>query len=181
VSFPPAHFLIGAGAAELADTGRRLPRPGAWLLGGALAVIPDFDTAISRVSPRIEPHGTYSHSLFAVAVVGVVAWAVGGRHWGALAGAAYGSHLLVDLLDGTGRTNVMLGWPFTRAQPHALGALFPVVEFHRGDGVLGAARSLLEPAVLSQLALQTAVGGVFALGLVALARAVRRAGDKVTR
>lgn len=174
MSFPPAHFLVGAGTAELVNAQHRLPRLRAWAVGGALAVLPDFDVAIGRVTSDLPPHGTYSHSLFAAAVVALVAWKLGGRRWGALAGATYASHLAVDLLDHVGPTNVMLGWPFSQAAAIGLGQIFPQVVFHRGGGVLGAAQSLLQPAVLTQLALQTVVGGAVALGLVVLASAMRR-------
>lgn len=178
MSFPPAHFLIGAATAELMDTERRLPRPQAWAVGGVLAVLPDFDVALDRVIADLPPHGTYSHSLTAAAIVALLGWAAGGRRWGVLAGAAYTSHLVVDLMDDVGPTNVMLAWPFSHAEAIGLGHIFPAVVFHRGDGVLGAALSLLEPAVLTQLALQTAVGGVFALGMLGLARVLRRGRER---
>lgn len=176
MSFPPAHFLVGAGTAELVDSRHRLPRLRAWLVGGTLAVLPDFDVAFARLSSELPPHGTYSHSLFAAAVVALIGWKLGGRRWGALAGATYASHIVVDLMDAEGPTNVVLGWPFSHRQAVGIGHIFPEVVFHRGDGVLGAAMSLLEPAILSQIALQTVIGGAFALALAALAGAVRRRG-----
>ena len=96
--------------------------------------------------------------------------ALAGRGWGILAGAAYGSHLMVDLLDDRGQTNVLLGWPLTDSRPDAMARVFPTVPLTQGDGLLGALTSLLEPDTLLALLHQTAVGALFFVVLVAWAQ-----------
>jgi membrane-bound metal-dependent hydrolase YbcI (DUF457 family) len=175
MAFPPAHMLVGAGAAELVRTGVPLPRWRAWAVAAVLAALPDTDIILGIALERGGAyHGTFTHSIAAVIVVALLAWAVAGRRWAALAGAGYGSHLLVDLLDDRGRTNVLLGWPFTDERPLAIARLFPTVPFEQGGGVLNATLSLFRPDVFGPLLLQTAVGGILFLGLVLLAAGIRR-------
>lgn len=175
MAFPPTHFLVGCGVAEVVRSVTPLPRWKAWLLAGCLAVSPDLDFVVGLIAGRASAyHGTFTHSLFAVAVVGVLAWLVAGKEWGLVSGAGYGSHLLVDLLDDRGRTNVLLGWPFTLEQPFAIARIFPIVPFEQGNGIWIAALSLLDPPVFRQLAIQTLLGAVSLLLLVVLAAVVRR-------
>lgn len=80
------------------------------------AVVPDLDLLVGS-------HRTYSHSLGAVILAGLVAWAVAGRmkmpavRTGIVVGAAYGSHLLLDWLGRDTLTNagLMALWPLTSA------------------------------------------------------------------
>ena len=170
MAFPPAHFLVGAGVAELVRVGTPLPRWKAWIIAGALAVSPDLDFGVGMLMGDIGSyHGTFTHSAFAVVVVSLLA-ALAGRGWGILAGAAYGSHLMVDLLDDRGQTNVLLGWPLTDSRPDAMARVFPTVPLTQGDGLLGALTSLLEPDTLLALLHQTAVGALFFVVLVAWAQ-----------
>ncbi len=170
MAFPPAHFLVGAGVAELVRVATPLPRWKAWVIAGALAISPDLDFGVGMLMGDIGSyHGTFTHSAFAVIVVSLVA-SLAGRGWGVLAGAGYASHLMVDLLDDRGQTNVLLGWPLTEARPDAMARVFPTVPLTRGDGAIGALTSLLEPETLQALLHQTAVGALFFVVLVAWAQ-----------
>jgi hypothetical protein len=173
MAFPPAHALVGAGVAEMTLTVAPLPRWKAWAVAALLAVIPDLDLGFGMLMGRASAyHGTFTHSAVAVVVVSLLA-ALAGREWGFLAGAAYGSHLLVDLLDDRGRTNVLLAWPFSAERPDAIARVFPTVPFTQGHGAWGAARSLLTPPVYGPLLHQTLVGLLFFLALVAWAALIR--------
>lgn len=175
MSFPPAHALIGAGLAEIAIAAKPLPRWKAWALAGLLAVSPDFDIVIGLMTGRgASLHGTFSHSISAVVVLTLTAYALAGGRWALVAGTGYGSHLLVDMLDDTGPTNLMLGWPFTPAQPYAIGKLFPRVQFETGNGFRAAFHSLFDPPVMAKLLAQTLTAAVVFLALVAIAQVVRR-------
>lgn len=174
MAFPPAHFLVGAGVAEVVRVATPLPRWKAWIIGGALAVSPDLDFVAGMLAGDIGGyHGTFTHSALAVLVVSLVG-AVWGRGWAVLAGAGYGSHLVVDLLDDRGRTNVLLGWPLTLNQPDAIARVFPTVPFEKGSGALHAALSIFEPEVFARLLHQTAVGLLFWAVLVGWAWGMRR-------
>jgi membrane-bound metal-dependent hydrolase YbcI (DUF457 family) len=136
-------------------------------------VIPDLDLGYGMLMGSAGAyHGTFTHSAVAVVVVSLFA-AMAGRGWGVLAAGTYGSHLLVDLLDDRGRTNVLLGWPFSAEQPDAIARVFPTVPFQHDHGVLAAAGSLLQPAVLDRLIEQTLVGLVFFACLVGWAMLIR--------
>jgi hypothetical protein len=176
MAFPPAHALVGAGLAELTCTAVPLPRWKAWVVAAVLAILPDLDFGFGMVvGHAAEYHGTFTHSAVAVVVVSLFA-ALAGRGWGVLAAAAYGSHLIVDLLDERGRTNVLLAWPFSNQYPDAIARVFPIVPFEKGNGALSAATSLLEPSVLGPLIHQTLVGFAFFLVLVAWAWMIRLLG-----
>ncbi len=169
MAFPPAHMLVGAGAAEVVRGVAPLPRWRAWAVAAALAALPDVDFVIGLAAGRAAAyHGTFTHSAVAVLAVGLLAWRLSGPRWGALAAAGYGSHLLVDLLDDRGRTNVLLGWPFSHTQPLAIAPVFPTVPFEHGEGVRVAFLSLFRPDVFASLVEQTALGTVFFAGLVLL-------------
>lgn len=173
MAFPPAHALVGAGVAELTCAAVPLPRWKAWTLAAVLAVLPDLDFGFGMIMGRTaEYHGTFTHSAVAVVVVSLFA-ALAGRGWGLLAAGAYGSHLMVDLLDDRGRTNVLLAWPFSDKQPDAIARVFPIVPFEKGHGLFSAAASLLEPTILGPLVRQTLVGLAFFLVLVGWAWMIR--------
>jgi membrane-bound metal-dependent hydrolase YbcI (DUF457 family) len=175
MSFPPAHALIGAGLAEIAIAAKPLPRWRATALAGFLAVSPDFDIVLGLILGRgASYHGTFSHSIVAVIVIAMLGYALGGGRWSLVAGVGYGSHLLVDMLDDSGPTNLMLGWPFTGAQPYAIGKLFPKVPFETGGGFRASFLSLFEPEPLTRLAMQTLLAFVIYLGLLGIASLVRR-------
>jgi hypothetical protein len=175
MSFPPAHALIGAGLAEIAIAAKPLPRWKAWALAGFLAVSPDFDIVIGLMTGRgASLHGTFSHSISAVVVLTLTVYAVAGGRWALVAGSGYGSHLLVDMLDDSGPTNLMLGWPFTPAQPYAIGKLFPRVHFETGNGFRAAFYSLFDPPVMAKLFAQTLLATAIFLALAGIAQLVRR-------
>jgi membrane-bound metal-dependent hydrolase YbcI (DUF457 family) len=176
MAFPPAHMLIGAGFAEVARAGMDAPPPRryAWAAAAVLAASPDGDIILGILLGRGGSlHGTFTHSLTAAAVVALLAYALGGRRWATIAGVAYASHLLVDLLDESGPTNLMLGWPFTGARPYSLGKLFPKVPVE-GNGIMDTARNVLKPDALLDLLIQTLMAGVIFGGLLLLARGIRR-------
>ena len=177
MAFPPAHILVGLGFAEVVRAAVPLPKWPARIAAACLAVAPDLDIVIGLVGERSGGayHGTFTHSIVATLVVALAAWMLAGKGWGVLAGAGYGSHLLVDLLDERGKTNVLLGWPFTHEYADGMAKLFPVVPFDQGRGAVAAALSLLRPEVFSQLAIQTAMGAAMLCVLLGAAWLVRRA------
>lgn len=175
MAFPPAHMLIGAGLAELARSqmDRPPPRRYAWAVAAVLAASPDGDIVLGILLGRGGSlHGTFTHSLTAAVVVALLAWAIGGARWAAIAGIGYASHLLVDLLDESGPTNLMLGWPFTGAQPYSLGKLFPKVEV-KGEGLVDTALNVLRPEQLMNLAIQTLMAAAIFGALVLMSRGGR--------
>lgn len=175
MSFPPGHFLIGAALADVATANTSLPRWRARFVAGFLAVSPDFDIVIGLLMGRGGAyHGTFSHSISAVVVLTLTAYALAGGRWALVSGIGYGSHLLVDMLDDTGPTNLMLGWPFTGAHPYAIGKFFPRVHFETGGGFREALFSLFEADTFGQLVKQTAVAGAVAGILVGIAYTMRR-------
>ncbi|HLM67609.1 MAG TPA: metal-dependent hydrolase [Longimicrobium sp.] len=169
-------MLIGAGFTELACAGMRNPPPRwlAWSVGAFLAAGPDADIIIGILRGHGgADHGTFSHSLLAVAIITLMGYVAGGGRWAAIGGLSYGSHLLVDMLDESGPTNLMLGWPFTGARPYAIGKLFPKVPVE-GDGIVDTALNVLRPDALTNLVVQTLLAaGVFVTFLL-LAASVRR-------
>jgi membrane-bound metal-dependent hydrolase YbcI (DUF457 family) len=181
MAFPPAHFLVGAGFADLVGAILPLPKWKSRLIAGSLAVLPDLDIVLGLLDSHAGTayHGTFTHSLFAVVVVGLLGGLLAGKAWGVLAGTAYGSHLLVDLLDDRGRTNVLLGWPFSDEYPFAIARIFPMVPFRHGGGALQAALSLFEPRVFEQLAIQTLVGAAMLVLLLVVARLLRRVRERL--
>lgn len=175
MAFPPAHMLFGAGVAEVVRGFAPLPRWRAWALAAALAVVPDLDIVLGIFSGRASMyHGTFTHSLTVTLAVGLLAGVLWGVRWGALAACGYGSHLLVDLLDDRGRTNVLLAWPFSEQRPFAIAKVFPTVPFEQGNGVWHAFLSLFQPEVFARLAQQTLLGALFFAGLFMLGQVARR-------
>lgn len=176
MAFPPAHMLVGAGFAELACAGMRNPPPRwrTWSVAAVLAAGPDADIIIGILRGRGgADHGTFSHSLTAVVIIALMGYAAGGGRWAAIGGMAYGSHLLVDLLDDSGPTNLMLGWPFTGARPYSIGKLFPKVPVD-GYGMADTVRKALRPEPLWNLALQTLLGAAIFAALLLAAAVLRR-------
>ncbi|HEU0077776.1 MAG TPA: metal-dependent hydrolase [Longimicrobiaceae bacterium] len=175
MAFPPAHLLVGAGVAGVVRSAAPpLPRRRAWILAASLAVVPDLDLVLGLALGRgAEYHGTFTHSIAATLLVGLAVGVLGGRRWGVLAGAGYGSHLLVDLLDDRGRTNVLLGWPFTLERPFAIARVFPPVPFGRAGGLRESVLALPRPEAMLALAEQTLIGALFFFALLAVARAIR--------
>jgi membrane-bound metal-dependent hydrolase YbcI (DUF457 family) len=173
VPFPPAHALIGAGAAELVR-GRR-PRWLAWTVGALFSLLPDVDVAVRLATGEWGPvDRSFTHSLVAVAVVAAVVAPVAGMRWSAIAAAAYGSHLAADLLQTQARTSVVLFWPWQERGMEPFGQLFPQVPVERGSGMRVAARSLLEPEAIPPLLLETAIGAAVLTACAALAFVRRR-------
>ena len=113
-----AGYLLGGGAVDTPTT-----RSSPWLTGhkllfnqrvfvfGLLGVLPDIDFLFGV-------HSTYTHSVGAIVVVGLVSGFVG-RHLGShpylAAGAAYGSHVALDWLgsDTVNPLGVMALWPLS--------------------------------------------------------------------
>lgn len=174
MAFPPAHVLVGIGMAEVVRGAAPLPRARAWALAAALAVLPDADFVLEIALGRAGAyHGTFTHSVVATVGVALLFCLLLDRRWGVLAGAAWGSHLLVDLLDDRGRTNVLLGWPFTQERPFAIARVFPQVPFNPGYGLCDAVASLFSAEVVGALVVQTAIGAGFFAALFLLGRGVR--------
>ena len=176
MAFPPAHMLIGAGFAELARAGMTNPPPRrfTWAVAAVLAASPDGDIILGiLLGQGGNYHGTFTHSLTAAAVVALLGYAFGGRRWAAIAGIAYTSHLLLDLLDESGPTNLMLGWPFTGARPYSLGKVFPKVPLD-GEGLMDTALLLLRPRPLGILLVQTLMAAVVFRAQVLAPQAIRR-------
>lgn len=125
--------------------------PATVVLAMLLALAPDLDTPKSLLGSLLRPlsvplerrfgHRTITHSLLALLCVAGVAYVLAPRAWLALT-AAYGSHLLLDLLIGV--QGVMLFWP---------GGEFLTLTAWRDDGP--AARILL--AILLPATLATAL------------------------
>jgi membrane-bound metal-dependent hydrolase YbcI (DUF457 family) len=177
MAFPPAHFLIGAGFAEVARAASPDPPPrwAAWAVGGCMGALPDVDIVLGiALGAGSAYHSTFTHSLTAVAVWALIGYMVGRGRWAAVTGLGYASHLLVDLLDGGANpTNLMLGWPFTGAQPYSLGNVFPSVPVE-GDGMVETALNVLRPSSLWLLAQQTLLAAACTAALFLLAAAIRR-------
>jgi membrane-bound metal-dependent hydrolase YbcI (DUF457 family) len=169
-------MLIGAGTGDLVSAAVPGPkRWHVWLAAGMLGALPDVDIVVGLATGRGGTlHGTFTHSITAAVVVALAAWLVGGWRWGLIAGTSYGSHLVVDLLDARGPTNVELLWPFAHAESYAIAPVFPTVPFETGGGAVHAALSLLDPHILKFLFWQTCVGAVFAAFLFAAGWLVRR-------
>jgi inner membrane protein len=107
----PLGHAIGAVAAGWAVKGQ--PRRLTALLYAAVGVAPDLDLLVGT-------HSTYTHSVGAIAIVFVAAWAStrfrSARPAAAIA-AAWASHLLLDWLgsDTSAPIGIMALWPFTTA------------------------------------------------------------------
>ena len=155
-----------------------LPPLRPWLalpIAAVLAVLPDADFVLGLATGKAGAyHGTFTHSITAALVLALLVGLLAKWRWGVLAGAGYGSHLLVDLLDERGKTNVLLAWPWTARQAHGIAPVFPTVPFDQGYGVQQAIASLFRPEVFRYLLLQTVYGLAGFLLLLALAWALRQ-------
>jgi uncharacterized protein (TIGR03382 family) len=168
-------MLIGAAAAEGVGSTTSLPRYRAWAVGAAFALLPDIDYGFRILT------GTYAaiergaiHSLAATVVVAAVVWLVAGRRWAAVAGAAYASHLVADLLQDQARSSVALFWPFQSSGMETILPLFPHVPIQGGNGVLGAAVGLLHGESFAALLQSTVIGAGIFLGMLVLTGWLRR-------
>jgi len=113
---PVGHAIGGLAAAFLTNALSRHPRLTLPVLlsGAALAMTPDLDILVGS-------HRTYTHSIGAVAAVGIVAWLMLRTRAGdavslAMAiAAAYGSHVLLDLMgkDTSSPPGLTALWPFS--------------------------------------------------------------------
>ena len=112
---PVGHALGGVAAAFVVDALARRPSLTLPLLAAsaALAVAPDLDILAGS-------HRTYSHSIGAVAIVGVVSWLVRRARGSTGVGAAvltsaYASHLALDWMskDTSYPSGLTALWPFT--------------------------------------------------------------------
>ena len=176
MAFPPAHMLIGVGLVEVACAGMRHPPPRwlAWSVGAVLAAAPDADILVGILRGRGgADHGTFSHSLVAVLIIALMGYVAGGGRWTAIAGLAYGSHLLVDLMDDSGPTNLHLAWPFSAERSYSIWPVFPKVPV-AGDGIVDKALNALRPPALTSLLLQTLMAAAVFTALLLVAGAIRR-------
>jgi membrane-bound metal-dependent hydrolase YbcI (DUF457 family) len=179
MSFPPAHMLIGAGLADIGwSASPGLPRWRVWAVSAAAAVVPDLDLLVGWIAHRPHVHGTFSHSLSALLLCTLVAIGIAGGRWGLMVGVGYGSHLLVDLLDARGPTNVTLGWPFSREPSTAIEPVLPQVPVGSAQGAGSLVDSVLQQDAIHALILQTALAAVFFVGLLGVAWLVRRARER---
>ena len=114
---PTGHAIAGVAAAFLVNSIARRPRLTMPIVAAAatLAVVPDLDILIGV-------HRAHTHSIGAIAVVGVLAWLVvrkraDGSLFAVTLAAAYGSHSLLDLLGKDTRSprGLTVLWPFSSA------------------------------------------------------------------
>ena len=111
---PIGHALAGVAVAWSADLLDRQPSSGRLVaVSAALAALPDADLLIP------DAHRMGTHSVFAAALVFIIAAAVTGKvtRTAVICGAAYASHLLLDWLgaDSAPPRGLQLFWPFTNA------------------------------------------------------------------
>jgi hypothetical protein len=166
-------MLVGAACGELVR-GSAIPRSRAWIAGAAIAVLPDVDSVLLlSLGHSAVTHGLFTHTLFAIVLVGGTAWLLAGARWGVLAAAAYGSHLIVDLLRVGDTTSVYPLGPFRAASLPPLAPLFPSIPFEWGES-LGFLPGLYGPQPLRQLLLQTLIGLALFLGAVIGTAMIRR-------
>jgi membrane-bound metal-dependent hydrolase YbcI (DUF457 family) len=172
---PPAHMLLGAAAAEAVTVGTTIPRYRAWAVGAAVALLPDADFAFRLATGNYAPvDRSVTHSLVVLAVVAGFAWALAGRRWGGVAGAAFGSHLVADLLQHQARTSVAPFWPLQQEGMAPLLPLFPYVPVIRGQGGREAALALFQDPSFPPLLQETAIAlGIF-FGVLLLTGRARR-------
>lgn len=151
-----AHATAGYLAYEaLRPTGPHRPA----LLAGALVMAnaPDLDFLPGLlIGEPVAYHRGVTHTLGALVVVALTAWAVArllrsrrAWWWGLAAGAAYGSHLLVDCLtvDAIPPYGIQVLWPLTDAWLHAPFSLFGEIIVDQ-SGRAAFLHSLLTPTAL---------------------------------
>ena len=113
---PLGHAIGGVAAAFFASASSRRPSlsPAVVLIAGAAAMSPDLDILVGS-------HRTFTHSMGAVFLVGLVAWLVARGRITApttaacAVAAAYASHLLLDWLgkDTSRPPGLKVLWPFS--------------------------------------------------------------------
>ena len=114
---PVGHAIGGLAAVLLTHAGSRRPyllSPGLLLGGAVVAILPDLDILIGS-------HRTYTHSVGAIVIFGLVSWGIlrrGSSNAGigtAAMMAAYASHLFLDWLgkDTSRPPGLMMLWPFS--------------------------------------------------------------------
>ena len=171
MALPPLHLLIGAAAAE-GVRGERIAPWKAWSVGAVVAVVPDVGTALLLAAGHgAASHGLVSHTLVATAAVIGLAWWAAGRRWGLIAGSAYASHLLVDLLRAGPKTSVYVAWPFSAEPLAPIAPLFAVIPFEWEAGLLP---ELYGPDPIGTLIQQTLVGLAVFLAVVGVSFVARR-------
>jgi membrane-bound metal-dependent hydrolase YbcI (DUF457 family) len=115
---PMGHALGGLAAAFLTDSTAARSRLTPALLGAAavVATLPDLDLLVGS-------HRTYTHSVGAMLLIGLVSWLIfrarstRAARAAIIVMAAYGSHLLLDW-TGTDTSNppgLMIAWPLSSA------------------------------------------------------------------
>ena len=113
---PVGHAVGGLATAWFAES---ISRKSSWTIPlsvacAAIAMAPDLDLLL-------DIHRMYTHSVAAVAVIGLASWLVLRRHtplatrFALIIAAAYGSHLLLDWLgkDSSTPPGLMALWPFS--------------------------------------------------------------------
>jgi membrane-bound metal-dependent hydrolase YbcI (DUF457 family) len=128
---PVGHALGGLAAGWLASGSGKLDRPlTTAVLIAALGAVPDVDVLVEGT------HRLYTHSLVAVALVGLTVALSPARlgfsraRFALVCAAAYGSHLLLDWLgdDRSVPIGIRALWPFTDGYYQSSLLLFPPVE-----------------------------------------------------
>ncbi|MSO56206.1 MAG: metal-dependent hydrolase [Acidobacteria bacterium] len=113
---PVGHALGGLATAWFAGAAARKPLPGRGvaLTCAIAAVLPDLDILV-------DSHRTYTHSIGAIVIVGLMAWIAVrtltpfSLRIALTIAAAYGSHLLLDWMgmDNSTPPGMMALWPFS--------------------------------------------------------------------
>jgi|GEM_PF-1251092 len=172
---PAAHMLLGAAAAELVVAVRPLPRYPAWAAGALIAILPDADIAFRLLTGNyVAAERPMTHSLLALLIFAGMAWAIAGRRWSAVTAAAYGSHLVADLLQHQPATSVAPLWPLQSEGMAPLLPLFPYIPIVRGEGGRAAALALLREPSFPPLLQETAIAAGIFFGALLIAGRIRR-------
>jgi hypothetical protein len=168
---PPAHFLLGAAAAELARIPTSLPLWKVLAVGAFFGLLPDLPTGILFLMGADAPHhGLYTHNLVALVGVGLIVGAAASPSWGLVAAAAYASHLLADLLREGTTTSVYLGWPLSNEAWAPLAPVFSRIPFDRQGGTF----ALYSPDPMRDVAEQTLMAAGVLVAALLVAAAARR-------
>jgi membrane-bound metal-dependent hydrolase YbcI (DUF457 family) len=141
---PVAHLLAGAAIGIAFSPRNDTPRHAAVAALAAVAADFDFLPGLLVGAPS-RFHHTQSHSLAFVALAAVLALLIAKKlnwHWGFLAGFAYLSHLVLDLLtfDDSLPQGIPLFWPFSAQVFQSPLSLFPNVPW--GSGLVLSAHNI---------------------------------------
>ncbi len=140
-------------------------------MAGTVAVLPDMDLVVGFALGRgREFHGLFSHTLVAVALVAVLAWLLAGRRWALIAAGAYGSHLLLDILQERRSSSVQPLWPVSSEPMGGIVDLFPSASLPLHLGPVGVMEAVLQPPLRTEILIQTAIAAAFFLGAVGVRR-----------